>query len=330
MKITVIKGDGISGEVVDCALRVLEAAGVNAQWEFFDAGEAVIATEGKPLNDKALASIERNKIAMKGPVATPIGKGFRSVNVELRQKFDLYCNLRPSQNFDGIETRFKNVDLVVLRENTEDLYMGIERMADGDTAESVKRFTRKGCERIIRFAFEFAVKQGRKKVTAVHKANIMKLTDGMFLDIAREVATEYPSIQFDEKIVDAMAMRLVTDPENFDVIVTSNLYGDILSDLCAGLVGGLGLAPSANIGKDIAIFEPVHGSAPDIAGKGIANPTATILAACLMLRHVGMNGKAEKIESAVKAVLKEGKALTPDLKGSAGSWEFTEEVIKKF
>ena len=327
--ITVIKGDGISGEVVDSAIKIMESAGVKANWEFFDAGEAVMAKSGKPLCDATIKSIEKNKIALKGPIATPIGKGFRSVNVELRLKFDLFCNLRPSKNFEGIETRFKNVDLVVIRENTEDLYMGIERMDGADAAESIKRFTRKGCERIIRFAFDFAVKQNRKKVTVVHKANIMKLTDGMFLEIGREISKEYPSIQFDERIVDAMAMRLVSDPENFDVIVTSNLYGDILSDLCAGLVGGLGLASSANIGKDIAIFEPVHGSAPDIAGKGIANPTATILASCLMLRHLGMFKEADRIETAVKCVLKEGKTLTPDLKGKAGSKEFTDAVIAK-
>jgi isocitrate dehydrogenase (NAD+) len=329
MKITVIKGDGISGEVVDCALRILEKLDLPLEWEFFSAGEAVIKEAGKPLTDETLASIARNKVALKGPIATPIGKGFRSVNVELRQKFDLFCNLRPSKSIDGVKTRFDNVDLVMIRENTEDLYMGIERMADENTAESIKLFTRSGCERIVRFAFDYAVKQGRKKVTAVHKANIMKLTDGMFLDVARAVANEYPQIVFDERIVDAMAMRLVTDPENFDVIVTSNLYGDILSDLCAGLTGGLGLAPSANIGKDIAIFEPVHGSAPDIAGKGIANPTATVFAACLMLQHLGYNAEAERIENAVKAVLKEGKALTPDLKGAASSKQFTDAVLAR-
>ena len=327
MNITVIKGDGISSEVIDCALKVLKRLDLPFGYEIFDAGEKAIEKCGKPLPPEVIKSIERNRIALKGPITTPIGTGYRSVNVELRQQFDLFCNLRPAKSYEGIETRYKNIDILTVRENTEDLYLGIERMTDSDTAESIKRFTRQGCERITRWAFEYAVKQSRKKITVVHKANIMKLTDGMFLEVAKNIAKEFPQIQFEEKIVDAMAMRLVTNPEDFDMIVTSNLYGDILSDLCAGLVGGLGLAPSANIGYEIAIFEPVHGSAPDIAGQGKANPSATILAAAMMLRYLGYVVQAEKIERAIKLVLLEGKVLTPDLKGKANSTEYTDRLL---
>ena len=327
MNITVIKGDGISSEVIDCALRVLKSLDLPFSYEVFDAGEKSIEKCGKPLSSDVIESIEKNKIALKGPITTPIGIGYRSVNVELRQRFDLFCNLRPAKSYDGIETRYKDIDILTVRENTEDLYLGIERMTDKDTAESIKRFTRQGCERITRWAFEYAIKQNRKKITVVHKANIMKLTDGMFLDVSKNIAKEFPQIRFEEKIVDAMAMRLVTNPEDFDMIVTSNLYGDILSDLCAGLVGGLGLAPSANIGYKTAIFEPVHGSAPDIAGQGKANPSATILAAAMMLRHLGFIDQAEKIERAIKLILLEGKILTPDLKGKADSKGFTDRLL---
>ncbi|HBF66675.1 MAG TPA: NAD-dependent isocitrate dehydrogenase, partial [Clostridium sp.] len=280
-----------------------------------------------PLPDETIASIRKTGVALKGPVATPVGKGFRSVNVAMRKTFDLYANVRPAKTYPGVITKFENIDLVIVRENTEDLYAGIERMVDEDTAESIKLFTRKGCERIIRYAFEYAVREGRKKVTAVHKANIMKCTDGMFLDIAREIAKEYPQIQFNDSIVDAMCMRLVMHPEDYDVLVCPNLYGDIVSDLCAGLVGGLGLTPSANIGVDGAIFEPIHGSAPDIAGQHKINPTAAILSASLMLAHLGEGKAAASIEKAVEKVIDEGKVLTVDMGGTASTEEFAEAVI---
>ena len=271
--VTLILGDGSGPEVIASAKKVIEATGVPIVWEVAEAGAAMIEKYGTPLPDETIASIRKNGVALKGPVATPIGTGFRSVNVAMRKTFDLYANVRPAKTHAGIPSKFENIDLVVVRENTEDLYAGIEHMIGTDAAESIKLITRKGCERIIRYAFDFAVREGRKKVTAVHKANIMKCTDGLFLDIAREIAKEYPQITFDDSIVDAMCMRLVMYPENYDVLVCPNLYGDIVSDLCAGLVGGLGMTPSANIGVDGAIFEPIHGSAPDIAGQHIINPT---------------------------------------------------------
>lgn len=325
--VTLIPGDGSGPEVIAAAKKVVEATGVDIQWEEAHAGAAMIEKCGTPLPDETIASIRKTGVALKGPVATPVGKGFRSVNVAMRKTFDLYANVRPAKTYPGVITKFQNIDLVIVRENTEDLYAGIERMVDEDTAESIKLFTRKGCERIIRYAFEYAVREGRKKVTAVHKANIMKCTDGMFLDIAREIAKEYPQIQFNDSIVDAMCMRLVMHPEDYDVLVCPNLYGDIVSDLCAGLVGGLGLTPSANIGVDGAIFEPIHGSAPDIAGQHKINPTAAILSASLMLAHLGEGKAAASIEKAVEKVIDEGKVLTVDMGGTASTEEFAEAVI---
>lgn len=325
--VTLIPGDGSGPEVIAAAKKVVEATGVDIQWEEAHAGAAMIEKCGTPLPDETIASIRKTGVALKGPVATPVGKGFRSVNVAMRKTFDLYANVRPAKTYPGVITKFQNIDLVIVRENTEDLYAGIERMVDEDTAESIKLFTRKGCERIIRYAFEYAVREGRKKVTAVHKANIMKCTDGMFLDIAREIAKEYPQIQFNDSIVDAMCMRLVMHPEDYDVLVCPNLYGDIVSDLCAGLVGGLGLTPSANIGVDGAIFEPIHGSAPDIAGQHKINPTAAILSASLMLAHLGECKAAASIEKAVEKVIGEGKVLTVDMGGTASTEEFAEAVI---
>lgn len=326
-QVTLIPGDGSGPEVIAAAKKVVEATGVDIQWEEAQAGAAMIETHGTPLPDETIALIRKTGVALKGPVATPVGTGFRSVNVAMRKTFDLYANVRPAKTYPGVITKFENIDLVIVRENTEDLYAGIERMVDENTAESIKLFTRNGCERIIRYAFEYAVREGRKKVTAVHKANIMKCTDGMFLDIAREIAKEYPQIQFNDSIVDAMCMRLVMHPEDYDVLVCPNLYGDIVSDLCAGLVGGLGLTPSANIGVDGAIFEPIHGSAPDIAGQHKINPTAAILSASLMLAHLGESKAATKIEKAVEKVIGEGKVLTVDMGGNASTEEFADAII---
>lgn len=326
-KVTLIPGDGSGPEVIAAAKRVVEATGVAIQWEQAEAGAAMIEKYGTPLPDETIESIRRNGVALKGPVTTPVGTGFRSVNVAMRKIFDLYANVRPAKTYPGVITRFENIDMVVVRENTEDLYAGIEHMVGEDAAESIKLITRKGCERIIRYAFDFAVREGRKKVTAVHKANIMKCTDGMFLDIARQIAKEYPQIEFNDSIVDAMCMRLVMHPEDYDVLVCPNLYGDIVSDLCAGLVGGLGLTPSANIGVSGAIFEPIHGSAPDIAGQHKINPTAAILSASLMLAHLGEAKAAADIEQAVTKVISEGKTLTQDMGGTASTEEFADAVI---
>lgn len=327
--VTLIPGDGIGPEVVDAARRVIAATGVKIDWDVQDAGAAQIEKYGTPLPQNVIDSIKKNGIALKGPVTTPSGGGFRSVNVALRKEFDLYANVRPIKTYEGVESRYKDIDLVVVRENTEDLYAGVEHMVGQDAAESIKIFTRKGCTRIIKFAFDYARREGRKKVTAVHKANIMKCTDGMFLNIAREIAGEYPDIQFEDMIVDAMCMNLVLNPENYDVLVLPNLYGDIVSDLCAGLVGGLGMTPGANIGVNGAIFEPVHGSAPTIAGKNVANPTAIILSAALMLSHLGEQECARNLEGAIAAVLAEGKCLTSDLGGKTGTSEFADAVISK-
>ena len=327
--VTLIPGDGIGPEVVDAARRVIAATGVEIDWDVQDAGAAQIEKYGTPLPQNVIDSIKKNGIALKGPVTTPSGGGFRSVNVALRKEFDLYANVRPIKTYEGVESRYKDIDLVVVRENTEDLYAGVEHMVGQDAAESIKIFTRKGCTRIIKFAFDYARREGRKKVTAVHKANIMKCTDGMFLNIAREIAGEYPDIQFEDMIVDAMCMNLVLNPENYDVLVLPNLYGDIVSDLCAGLVGGLGMTPGANIGVNGAIFEPVHGSAPTIAGKNVANPTAIILSAALMLSHLGEQECARNLEHAIAAVLAEGKCLAWDLGGKTGTSEFADAVISK-
>lgn len=325
--VTLIFGDGSGPEVIAAAKKVIEATGVPIVWEVAEAGAAMIEKYGTPLPDETIASIRKNGVALKGPVATPIGTGFRSVNVAMRKTFDLYANVRPAKTHAGIPSKFENIDLVVVRENTEDLYAGIEHMIGTDAAESIKLITRKGCERIIRYAFDFAVREGRKKVTAVHKANIMKCTDGLFLDIAREIAKEYPQITFDDSIVDAMCMRLVMYPENYDVLVCPNLYGDIVSDLCAGLVGGLGMTPSANVGVDGAIFEPIHGSAPDIAGQHIINPTAAILSGAMMLAHLGETTAARSIEKAVADVIAKGEILTKDLGGTASTETFAQAII---
>lgn len=296
--ITLIPGDGIGPEVTGAAKKVIEAAGVSITWDIVEAGAKVMDEYGTPLPEYVLESIKKNKIALKGPITTPVGSGFRSVNVALRQTFNLYANVRPIKTYEGIPTRYKDVDLIIVRENTEDLYAGIEHKIGDYAAESIKIITREASERIADFAFDMAVKQNRKKVTAVHKANIMKFSDGLFLDCARKVAEGYKEKEFEDMIVDAMSMKLVQNPEKYDVLVMPNLYGDILSDMAAGLVGGLGVAPGANIGKEISIFESIHGSAPDIAGKNIANPTAAILSGVMMLRYIGELEAADKIDNA--------------------------------
>lgn len=325
--VTLIPGDGIGPEVASATKKVIEATGVSIQWDVQEAGESKIKEYGTPLPPSVINSIKKNKVAIKGPITTPVGEGFRSVNVELRKQLDLFANVRPVKTYQGIPSRYQDIDIVIVRENTEDLYAGIEHMIGKDIAESIKVFTRSGCERIIRFAFDYARKEGRQKVTAVHKANIMKCTDGMFLHIARDIAMEYPDIAFEDKIVDAMCMKLVQEPETCDVLVLPNLYGDIVSDLCAGLVGGLGVVPGVNMREDIAIFEPVHGSAPTIAGKNIANPTAMMLSGVLMLRHLGENSAAEIMENAIKRVLAEGSYVTEDLGGHLGTKEYTDYII---
>lgn len=326
--ITLINGDGIGPEISDAVVKIISAAGLEIDWDIQTAGADVAEKEGTPLPQRVIDSIKKNKIALKAPVTTPIGKGFRSVNVQLRKSLDLYANLRPCKNFEGIKTPFDNVDLVVVRENTEDLYAGIERMVDNDTAESIKIITRKASERIAEFAFKYAVDNERKTVHAVSKANIMKFSDGLFLECCRKIAENYPNIEYKEILVDNLCMQLVQHPEKFDVLVLPNLYGDIVSDLTAGLTGGLGLARGANIGLECAVFEPVHGSAPDIKGQNKANPSALLLSAVEMLKYIGERDMAEKIENALLKTLKEGKVLTADLGGNATTTEFTAEVIK--
>lgn len=326
--ITLIPGDGIGPEVTSAMRKVVEASGADIQWEVVEAGESQIEKYGTPLPEHVIDTIKKNKVAIKGPVTTPVGKGFRSINVALRKSLDLYVNLRPVKSFKGIKSRYENVDLVIVRENTEDLYAGIEHKIGDYAAESIKLITKPACERIVEFAFDYAKKNNRKKVTAVHKANIMKLSDGLFLNTAREIAENHKDIQFDDLIVDAAAMNLVLNPEKYDVMVMNNLYGDILSDLCSGLVGGLGIIPGANIGKDYAVFEAVHGSAPQIAGQNKANPTAEIQSAVMMLKYLGQYENAERIEKALKKVFEEGKVLTCDLGGNASTEEFTNEIIK--
>ncbi len=327
--ITLIPGDGIGPEISEAARRVIDATGVQVNWEKVEAGEAVIPRYGTPLPEYVLESIRRNRVALKGPLTTPVGKGFRSVNVTLRQELNLFANIRPARNLPGIASRYEKVDLVVVRENTEDLYAGIEHMVGPNAAESIKIITREASERIVRYAFDLAVKQGRKKVTAVHKANIMKLSDGLFLQCARDVARDYPGVEFEDMIVDAMCMKLVQSPENYDVLVLPNLYGDIVSDLCAGLVGGLGVAPGANIGTEAAVFEPVHGSAPKHAGLNRVNPLAIILSGVMMLQHLGENDAAGRVMKAVTAVLEEGKRLTYDLGGSSSTSQMADAIIEK-
>lgn len=325
--ITLIPGDGIGPQIIEAARRVIDAAGVPIKWETVGAGEAMIEKYGTPLPQYVLDSIKKNKVALKGPLTTPVGKGFRSVNVTLRQELSLYANVRPARNLPGVDTRFSGVDLIIVRENTEDLYAGIEHRVGRDAAESIKVITREASTRIAHFAFALARREGRRKVTAVHKANIMKLSDGLFLECARQVAAEYSDIEFEEYIVDAMCMKLVQTPENYDVLLLPNLYGDIVSDLCAGLVGGLGVAPGANIGEDVAVFEPVHGSAPRHAGLNRVNPLATILSGVMMLKHLGEIDAADRITAAVIKVLEEKKSLTYDLGGSAGTSEMADAII---
>jgi len=325
--VTLIRGDGIGPEIAEAALAVIDAAGVSIKWDEVEAGVTAVEKYNTPLPDQVISSLNKTKVGLKAPLTTPVGSGIRSINVELRMKFDLFANLRPAKSFPGLDLPYQDVDLVVVRENTEDLYSGIEHMVTDTISESIKIISRHASERIVRFAFNYARDKGRKKVTAVHKANIMKLSDGLFLDVAREVAGEYPDIEFEDRIVDNMAMQLVLKPQQYDVMVMPNLYGDILSDLCAGLVGGLGLVPGANIGENGAIFEPVHGSAPKYAGKNRANPGAMIMASALMLEHINEKEAAQRIEAALTALIKEGKHVTPDLGGSAGTKEMTEALI---
>lgn len=326
-KVTLIPGDGIGPEVALAARRVVDASGAEIEWHVAEAGEAQMDVCSTPLPEATLESIRRDRVALKGPITTPVGTGFRSVNVALRKEFDLYANVRPVRTFPGVKSRYEGVDLVVVRENTEDLYAGIEHMIGDYAAESIKLITRAGSERIARYAFDYAAANGRKKVTAIHKANIMKCTDGLFLDTVRAVAAQYPQIEFTDEIVDAACMHVVQRPENYDVLVLPNLYGDIMSDLCAGLVGGIGLAPSANIGEGCAIFEAVHGSAPKHAGKNDANPTALILSAAMMLRHLGEGEAAGRIETAVLSLLEGGVQVTYDLGGSLRTSEFADAII---
>src|SRR5215831_3224769 len=329
--VTLIRGDGIGPEVIDGAARAIEATGAAIEWEPADAGAGAIPKHGAPLPEATIASIRKTSICLKGPLATPIGGGYRSVNVALRQEFDLYANVRIARSFPGLVTRYDKVDLVLVRENTQGEYSGIEHFIDPtrSAAEAISIITRFGSDRIIRFAFEYARANGRKLVTLVHKANILKMTSGLFLQVGREIAEGYKDIAFSDIIVDNCAMQLVRDPTRFEVIVTTNLFGDILSDLAAGLVGGLGLVPGANIGEDVAIFEAVHGTAPDIAGKGIANPTAAILAGAMLLDRMGQKERGGRLELAVRRVIARGKELTPDLGGRGSTQSFADQIVRE-
>ncbi len=326
--VTLIKGDGIGPEISDAVVKIIEAAGGDIKWDIQTAGADVAESEGTPLPQRVIDSIKQNKVALKAPITTPIGKGFRSVNVQLRKELDLYANLRPCKNIPTIKTRFDNIDIVVVRENTEDLYAGIEEQIDKDTAHSIKIITRKASLRIAKFAFDYAVKNNRKEVCVVTKANICKLSDGLFLECAREVAKEYPTIKFREILVDNCCMQLVQKPEQFDILLLPNLYGDIVSDLTAGLIGGLGVAQSANIGEQASVFEAVHGSAPDIKGQDKANPMALLLSAVEMLKFINQKDCADKIEKALYKTLEAG-IKTADLGGNAKCSEFTEEIIRR-
>ncbi|WKW12986.1 isocitrate/isopropylmalate family dehydrogenase [Pseudogemmatithrix spongiicola] len=334
LDVTLIPGDGIGPAITDATVRVLEAAGASFTWDRQLAGMAAVKEHGDPIPEATLESIKRTKLALKGPLETPVGKGFRSINVALRKEFDLYANLRPAKTILP-KSRFENVDVVLVRENTEGLYVGVENYVKIGSdphavAQSVAIISRVGAERIVRYAFEYALKHGRKKVTIVHKANILKYSQGLFLEVGRQVAKEYEGrVASDDKIVDACAMELVMRPDKYDVIVTTNLFGDILSDLTSGLVGGLGLTPGANIGYDCGIFEAVHGTAPDIAGQGIANPTAVMLAGCQLLDHVGDDARANRIRAAIESVLREGKTVTRDVGGSATTEQYTDAVIAR-
>lgn len=328
--ITLLPGDGIGPEITEAVKKIIASAGVEINWEVVNAGTTVMEEYGTPLPQNVIDSIKKNKVALKAPITTPIGKGFRSVNVAIRKALKLYANIRPSQTFEGVRGRYENIDIITVRENTEGLYSGIEHyIGDKIAAETIKVITKEATENIAKHAFELAREKGRKKVTIVHKANIQKYTDGLFLEISREIAKNYPDIICEDKIVDNMCMQLVQNPEQFDVLLCPNFYGDIVSDLCSGLVGGLGMAPGANLNAEYGVFEAVHGSAPDIAGKNIANPTALLLSAIMMLEHIGENKKAKQIDVALKTVLKEGKVLTGDLGGIASTTEFTDEIINK-
>jgi isocitrate dehydrogenase (NAD+) len=328
--LTLIPGDGIGPEVAAAAVRVLGATGLELHWETVQAGASAIGATGKALPDDVLETVKKNKVALKGPTGTPVGTGHRSVNVDLRKRLDLYANLRPVKTLPGVKSRYDNVDLVVVRENTEDLYSGLEHVVVPGVVESIKIITEKASTRIALFAFEYAVAHKRKRVSAIHKANIMKLSDGLFLDCCRAVAKRYPAITYDEIIVDNACMQLVLDPTRYDMLLLENLYGDIVSDLCAGFIGGLGMAPGANIGENgVAIFEAVHGSAPDIAGKNRANPLALILSGAMLLDHLREHDAAQRVRAAVEAVLREGTKLTRDLGGTAGTTEIAEAIAAK-
>jgi isocitrate dehydrogenase (NAD+) len=334
-RVTLIPGDGTGPELIGAACRVLEATGVAFDWDIQEAGAGVMDEYGTPLPEAVLDSIRENRVGLKGPITTPVGTGFRSVNVAIRKALDLYANLRPARFMPGIRGPYQDVDIVVVRENTECLYVGIEHdVIPGEAAESIRIITRRGSERIVRFAFEHASANGRRKVTAVHKANILKATDGLFLSVARQVAEQYPAVAFEDRIVDNMCMQLVQRPQEYDVVVTTNLFGDIISDLCSGLVGGLGVAPGANIGDGVAVFEPVHGSAPKYAGQNKVNPTATILSGVLMLRYLGEKEAADRVQDAVAAVIAEGASVTYDLKPTRddptaiGTQEMADAIIE--
>jgi isocitrate dehydrogenase (NAD+) len=327
--ITLIPGDGIGPEVTGAVVKILETAGLDAEWESYPAGVLAVEQYGATLPPELLESIRHNKVALKGPVTTPVGGGFTSVNVGLRKALELYANLRPVWNIPSVPSRYQNVDLVIVRENTEDLYSGLEHEVVPGVVESLKIITAEASTRVARFAFEYARRHGRKRVTTVHKANIMKMGDGLFLQCVRKVAAEYPEIQSDDRIVDAACMHLVMNPNQFDLMLMPNLYGDIVSDLCAGLVGGLGVVPAANLGNEIGVFEAVHGSAPDIAGKSIANPTALLLSALLMLRHIDENPMADRIMKALGDVLAEGKIRTRDLGGRASTIQFADAICRR-
>jgi isocitrate dehydrogenase (NAD+) len=331
--VTLIPGDGIGPSIAEVAVRVIEASGVDVAWHRVEAGLSAIDKYKDPLPQNVIDSIKETRVALKGPLTTPVGSGFRSVNVALRKEFDLYANVRPARTYPGVSARYKDIDLVTVRENTEEFYAGIEHYIDPSrsAAETIGVVTRSGSERIVRYAYEYARKHGRKKVTTVHKANILKYTGGLFLEVARSVASEYPEITSDDKIIDNMAMQMVINPHQFDVIVTTNLFGDILSDLASGLVGGLGMAPGANIGYSAAIFEAVHGSAPDITGKNLANPSAILLAGVMMLRHLNEMEAADRIEKTVADIVAEGKYVTKDLNPAVpiGTKEMGEEIVRR-
>lgn len=327
--ITLIPGDGIGPEITEAAIVAIEATGVKINWEIVNAGADFIEKEGTPLPGSVLESIRKNKVALKGPITTPIGTGFRSVNVTMRKELDLFAAVRPAKTIKGVKSKFDNVDLVIVRENTEDLYAGIERQVDENTAESIKLITREASEKIAKFAFDYATKENRKKVTAVTKANICKLSDGLFLEATRSIAKNYPEIQYEELLVDNMCMQLVQYPELYDVLLLPNLYGDIVSDLSAGLVGGLGVAPGANFGNDIAIFEPVHGSSPSLKGLNKANPTALILSGALMLKYLGETKAADTLYNAVVKVILKGETVTFDLGGKASTMEMAKAITKE-